>query len=116
MNGMATQLHLQADEPGTFQGLSSHFSGDGFSDMHFELRALAPADFAAWTDATRRGGGTLGEAGYTALARQSRNAPKATFASVEADLFRKVVMLQIAPGVGPEPRPRLADDVHKATH
>ena len=43
MNGMATQLNLQADEPGTFRGLSSHFSGDGFSDMHFDVVAL-PAD------------------------------------------------------------------------
>ena len=34
MNGMTTQLNLQADHPGTFHGLSAHFSGDGFSDMH----------------------------------------------------------------------------------
>jgi Cytochrome C oxidase subunit II, periplasmic domain len=31
MNGMTTQLNLQADSPGTFRGLSSHYSGDGFS-------------------------------------------------------------------------------------
>src|SRR6266850_772316 len=32
MNGMTTQLNLQADAPSTFRGQSSHFSGDGFSD------------------------------------------------------------------------------------
>ncbi|HEX3994797.1 MAG TPA: ubiquinol oxidase subunit II, partial [Acetobacteraceae bacterium] len=31
MNGMMTQLNLVADAPGTFPGLASHFSGDGFS-------------------------------------------------------------------------------------
>ena len=41
MNGMATQLNLQADRPGDYHGLSAQFSGDGFSDMHFVLRALA---------------------------------------------------------------------------
>src|SRR5271154_5026150 len=40
MNGMMTQLNLRADTPGTYLGLSSHYSGDGFSDMHFDVRAL----------------------------------------------------------------------------
>ena len=53
MNGMASQLNLQADEPGVFPGLAAHFSGDGFSDMNFEMHALPVADFTAWTTATR---------------------------------------------------------------
>ena len=52
MNGMTTQLHLQADQPGTFHGLSAQFSGDGFPDMHFEVRAGgARTQFAAWVEA-----------------------------------------------------------------
>src|SRR6267142_2668741 len=46
MNGMRTQLNLRADAPGTFLGLSSHYSGDGFSGMHFDVQALPPAQFA----------------------------------------------------------------------
>ena len=53
MNGMTTQLNLQADAPGTFRGLSSHFSGDGFSDMHFEVLAVPAERFNAWIEATR---------------------------------------------------------------
>ena len=56
MNGMATQLNLQADEPGTFQGLSAHFSGDGFSDMHFDVHVVPPDEFADWVDAARERG------------------------------------------------------------
>ncbi|MDB5732189.1 MAG: ubiquinol oxidase, subunit ii, partial [Variovorax sp.] len=37
MNGMSTELWLHADEPGTYIGRSAHFSGDGFSDMQFEV-------------------------------------------------------------------------------
>src|SRR5271154_2145568 len=40
MNGMMTQLNLRADTPGTYLGLASHFSGDGFSNMHFDMQAV----------------------------------------------------------------------------
>ena len=58
MNGMRTQLNLQADAPGTFRGLSAHFSGDGFPDMHFDVLALPAERFAAWIEATRNTGPT----------------------------------------------------------
>ena len=73
MNGMTTQLNLRADAPGTFLGLSSHYSGDGFSDMHFDVQAVPAERFAAWIDATRNTGPTLDAASYAALARQSMN-------------------------------------------
>src|SRR6202035_1932338 len=47
MNGMATQLNLRADAPGSFLGLPSHYSGDGFSDMHFDVQAVPADRFAA---------------------------------------------------------------------
>src|ERR1700681_4619250 len=71
MNGMRTQLNLRADAPGTFLGLSSHYSGDGFSDMHFDVQAVPAEKFGAWIDATRNTGPTLDAGSYTALARQS---------------------------------------------
>ena len=101
MNGMATQLNLQADEPGTFHGLSAHFSGDGFSDMHFAVRAVRGDEFAAWVKATRGAGPTLDGAAYTALARQSTNLPPSTFGAVTPDLFAQVVRQELAPGPGP---------------
>ena len=64
MNGMATQLNLEASAPGTFRGLSSHYSGDGFSGMHFEVRAVPPEGFTAWVAATRKTGPTLDAGSY----------------------------------------------------
>jgi cytochrome o ubiquinol oxidase subunit 2 len=47
MNGMADDLYLQADRPGVFAGRSAHFSGDGFSDMAFEVKSVPRARFSA---------------------------------------------------------------------
>src|SRR6202035_1422580 len=40
MNGMTSRLNLRADKAGTYRGLSSHFSGDGFSDMGFDVNVV----------------------------------------------------------------------------
>jgi cytochrome o ubiquinol oxidase subunit 2 len=103
MNGMATTLHLQADQPGTYRGISGHFSGDGFADMHFEVEALPPAQFEAWAIAARGQGGRLDAGRYRALAAQTIGDPPTVFGSVEPGLFDAIATLRIAPGPGPEP-------------
>jgi cytochrome o ubiquinol oxidase subunit II len=101
MNGMTTQLNLQADAPGTFRGLSSHYSGDGFSDMHFDVLALPAERFAAWIEATRNTGPTLDPETYAALARQSINVRPFTFRAAEPGLFQQIVTQKLPPGPGP---------------
>jgi cytochrome o ubiquinol oxidase subunit II len=101
MNGMRTQLNLRADAPGTFRGLSSHFSGDGFADMHFDAQAVPAEQFAAWVERTRSTGPTLDAASYIALAMQSVNASPFTYGAADPDLFRQIVTQQLPPGPGP---------------
>jgi cytochrome o ubiquinol oxidase subunit II len=102
MNGMTTQLNLRADEPGTFRGLSSHYSGDGFSDMHFDVRAVPADRFAAWVAATHGTGPALDATSYNALARQSINPHPSTFGDVDPDLFKDIVSQKLPPGPGPQ--------------
>jgi cytochrome o ubiquinol oxidase subunit 2 len=104
MNHMVSRLNLRADEPGTFQGLSSHFSGDGFSDMHFEVRAVPRDQFDAWVTGTRGRGPVLDTASYNALARQSMNDAPSTFRDVDPGLFQKIASQELAPGPGPDDR------------
>src|SRR5260221_13200254 len=59
MAGMVTRLHLQADHPGTYPGLSAQYSGAGFADMHFNVEAVSAEDSARWMDATRHAGPVL---------------------------------------------------------
>jgi cytochrome o ubiquinol oxidase subunit II len=108
MNGMRTQLNLRADAPGTFRGLSSHYSGDGFSDMDFEVRAVPPEQFAAWIETTRNTGPSLDAGSYAGLARQSVNTAPFTFRAADPELFHQVVTQKLPPGPGPQTgRPNL---------
>jgi len=102
MNGMTTQLNLRADAPGTFLGLSSHYSGDGFSDMHFHVQAVPADRFATWIAATHNAGPTLDAGSYAALAKQSINVSPFTFGVVEPELFQKIITQQLPPGPGPQ--------------
>src|SRR5689334_6488268 len=101
MNRMVTQLHLQADRPGNYNGLSAQFSGDGFSTMHFVLRAVPRDEFDAWIAGARRSGPTLDRAGYTALAQPSERVSPFTYSAVEPGLFAAVATQEIPPGPGP---------------
>jgi len=101
MNGMADNLNLQADKPGDYPGLSSMISGDGFSDMHFDLRAVTPDRYAAWIAAARKTGPVLDPAGYAALSRQSVNVAPYTYRAVQPGLFQAIVSQHIAPAPGP---------------
>ena len=105
MNGMADDLYLQADRPGVFSGQSAHFSGDGFSDMHFDVRAVPPDQFAAWAAQTRGAGPTLDEAAYAALSKQSTKVAPFTYRAVSAHLFEHIVQQRLPPGPGPAPDP-----------
>jgi cytochrome o ubiquinol oxidase subunit II len=102
MNGMTTQLNLRADAPGMFRGLSSHYSGDGFSDMHFDVQAVPAEQFTAWIDTTRNTGPTLDAESYADLSRQSVNTNPFTFRAADPDLFRQIVMQKLPPGPGPQ--------------
>jgi cytochrome o ubiquinol oxidase subunit II len=102
MNGMTTQLYLQADAPGTFAGLSSHFSGDGFAGMHFEVRALPADQFTAWIDSTRKTGPSLTADSYTTLTRQTMDVPPSTYQVADPGLFKAIVTQKLPPGPGPE--------------
>jgi len=102
MHGMTTQLNLQADRPGVFHGLSSQYSGDGFSDMAFEMHAVPADQFAGWIGAARGAGPVLDEQGYAQLARQSQNVRPFTYRAVQPRLFEAVATEKLAPGPGPE--------------
>src|SRR6185437_11834030 len=64
MNGMVTRLELRADQVGNYQGLSAHFSGDGFPDMLFDVHVVSQTDFASWATRAARGDKVLTSAVY----------------------------------------------------
>ncbi|HEY1927312.1 MAG TPA: ubiquinol oxidase subunit II [Caulobacteraceae bacterium] len=91
MAGMQTQLHLIANKPGSYAGLSSAFSGPGFSDMHFQAVAMSPDKFAAWTRQARSAPAALDGPSLALLERPSIKVPPATYGRISPGLFEGVV-------------------------
>jgi len=102
MPGMTSQLHLQADHPATLFGESAHFSGDGFSDMNFQVRSLPADAFAAWLNTVRGAGPSLDRAAYAVLARQSSHIKPYSYKTVDPALFKDIASQKIAPAPGPQ--------------
>jgi cytochrome o ubiquinol oxidase subunit II len=90
MPGMTTRLNLLADRPGSYPGLSANFSGDGFSDMRFVVRAVPAAEFVGWLARTRGAGPPLDANAYSALARADGNTKTQTYRSVDSTLFERI--------------------------
>jgi cytochrome o ubiquinol oxidase subunit 2 len=111
MAGMQTQLHLLASEPGTYQGLSSNYSGDGFSGMTFKAIAVpSQQGFDAWLAKVRASRQTLGGKDYAQLAAPSENNPVAYYSQVQPNLFADILAGRLPPAgsllarTAPQPR------------
>src|SRR2546430_3214244 len=103
MAGMETHLNLLADKLGEYSGISANFSGDGFSDMRFIVKAVPAGGFDRWVATARATGSALDDAGYAELAKPSRAVPPATYRSVDPKLFQRIVD-QTASGPAKPPR------------
>jgi cytochrome o ubiquinol oxidase subunit 2 len=93
MSGMVGRLNLQADRAGRYEGLSAHYSGEGFPGMRFAADAVAPGDFLAFVRRARTGGPVLDAAGYRKLEEKSVNVAPYTYRTVTPGLFDHAVML-----------------------
>jgi cytochrome o ubiquinol oxidase subunit 2 len=100
MYGMTTRLNLQADTPGTLQGLSGHFSGDGFSDMHFDVRVVPTEQFSKWAQDASQVEKSLDERSYEQIAKPSMKNTPAIYRLADPDLFRSIATQKIAPAPG----------------
>ena len=104
MPGMRTQLHVLADEIGTFQGENTQFNGIGFTEQKFETHVLSESDFNAWVAQVRSSDLHLDPSTYAVLAppstgAQARDALNTNvgpedvtyFSSVADNMFQSVV-------------------------
>jgi cytochrome o ubiquinol oxidase subunit 2 len=109
MNGMATQLNLRADNPGKFKGLSAHFSGDGFSDMNFDVHVVSPEQFSQWAQEASHAEKSLDARSYTEVAKPSMKNPPITYRLADPQLFSSIVSQKIPPSPGSQAGVKGAD-------
>jgi cytochrome o ubiquinol oxidase subunit 2 len=90
MPNMVTRLNLKADQPGTFEGLSAQYSGDGFSDMRFDLVATEAEGFKDWVNTTKGQGGVLDASTFAELSKPAKAEAARTYAQVSEGLFDSI--------------------------
>src|SRR6266403_5590876 len=100
MNGMTTRLNLRADSVGTFGGLAAHFSGDGFSDMHFDVHVVPPGEFSKWAQDASGAEKALDQRSYEEIARPSMKSEQAIYRLGDPNLFNSIVMQKLPPSQG----------------
>ena len=98
MPGMETKLHAVLNREGTFKGLSSHYSGAGFSGMNFPVYALQSSGFDQWVEKVRtsqagqgKGQGQLTRAAFLTVEKPSEYVPAMYYSGVQGGLFDRVV-------------------------
>lgn len=67
MDGMIMDLYLQADKPGSYIGRSANFSGEGFTDMEFELEAKTKEKYDKWVKEVKETAKPLTEEKYNEI-------------------------------------------------
>nr|WP_245904748.1 ubiquinol oxidase subunit II [Pseudoroseicyclus aestuarii] len=98
MPGMETSLYGVFNSAGTFQGMASHYSGAGFSQMRFDATAVDEAGFEEWVAETQSGEDRLDRLSYLQLEEPSIAVPPATYAGVEPYLFDRAVNMCVEEG------------------
>ena len=98
MPGMATTLNAVFNKPGNFKGISSNYSGAGFSQMHFAAHSVSPDAFAAWVKGVKQTPAKLDSATYLMLDHPSEAVPVIHYATVAPRLFDAVVNMCVRPG------------------
>ena len=93
MAGMQTQLHLIADEAGTYDGISASYSGPGFSGMKFKAIATPDrATFDQWVAKAKQSPNSMDSmAAFEKVAVPSEYNKVEYFSNVKPDLFKDVV-------------------------
>ena len=92
MPGMRTELHLMANENGTFRGGSSNFSGVGFAGMTFTAKATSLTEFNQWVQSVKGSKASLDKMTYHELAKPSKNNPVAFYLLKQPKLFDQIIM------------------------
>ncbi|AKK66958.1 ubiquinol oxidase subunit II [Xanthomonas translucens] len=94
MAGMETKLHLIANEPGDYFGLSANYSGHGFSKMGFTAHATDRAGFDAWVAKVKAAPKALDQAEFQILAANRNDKapyPVTYYASVQDGMFKSLI-------------------------
>ncbi|OON37532.1 cytochrome o ubiquinol oxidase subunit II [Izhakiella australiensis] len=118
MAGMQTKLHLIANQAGTYDGISSNFSGRGFSGMKFKAIATPDnATFEQWVAQAKQSPNALNSMeDFEKLAAPSENNPVEFFSSVKPELFKDIIEKFMSHGNGMKMSEHEGMDMNHSAH
>jgi cytochrome o ubiquinol oxidase subunit 2 len=113
MPGMEIALNAVQNKPVQSFGISSNYSGAGYSDMKFAYRGVPQGDFDGWVQSVKAGGGNLDRANYLTLEKPSIKEPVHRYAAVDGDMYYRILNRCVADGVVCQDK-MMMDDARKA--
>lgn len=100
MTGMQTKLNLMATHTGVYRGLSTNFSGNGFSGMHFTVHVVSQEDYGTWVNQVQHSPNKLTMDAYNQLVVPSSNNPVEYFSDTAKGLFKNSIIKWMGPMPG----------------
>lgn len=100
MTGMQTKMNMMATSTGLYTGLSTNFSGNGFSGMNFKVKVTSEKDYQSWLNTVEKSPKHLTMAEYNKLTKHTENNPVEYFSHVLPHLFSMSVIKYMGPMPG----------------
>ncbi len=96
MNGMSTMLHIEGNELGSYEGMSSNISGEGFSDMRFKVDVVNQKEYDSWVDKIKQSNEVFGMSQYKQLSTPSIRNVQQQFVLTDEDIYQQVMAKYMA--------------------
>lgn len=91
MNGMTSQLSLQAHSVGEYRGSNTNISGEGYAEMDFKAISTSRKDFDLWATALAGSDSHLDWETYQELAQPNKDQPVVYYMLHEPKLYDKIL-------------------------
>lgn len=97
MPGMSTELHLEANKLGSYDGLSANISGNGFAGMRFKVLATSYTKYLDWINYAKQSPNKLSFSTYDSLLKPSEDSPVFYYSGVAQNLYYTEVSKYMSP-------------------
>lgn len=91
MPAMRTELHVIANEAGTYRGVSSNISGKGFAGMFFDVIAGSEKEFQDFVQKAKRSNQSMNPSAYQELVKPSEYHPMELYNLTDRSLFIQII-------------------------
>ena len=97
MQGMQTQTHFLSEKTGEFTGKASEINGEGYADMHFDVKVTSEEEYQNWLNTIKQNNHPFLFADYQVLSKPELITTHAFYSSVDPNLYDTILMKDMMP-------------------